>query len=579
MNEKVRRQGAEAFAPIGQPIDIFPGENNTDGRQEKKEWYKSPTFLLVDEPHVVDTVAPELRKELDRVRDHIYDNILSTTESIKSPSARITQNGELEGVIPPDSEHGIVIKPVYVGELSPEAKQIMQVITAAGDGLDPREEANQHILHQLRDALPEVVIPLIRAEAKKVEETAGISSEVAKNNFVTALFINDTDDLIDKLPFHWRQYFNWMQMSKFGSFKTMIVPYRQTPEGEFALKDPTLATLEGGHVTLPIEEMTKQLAIFGSAHSTGGIETPEELINAGVPRELAETVPIEKDTWENSSAVNGLIRVGKFLGRHSLLSPPVKIRDLVTSDIGYKIRQKVVNYSMQAEGAFYHYDPNNNLFVVSSSGRFGAVKDNLTPSDVVPVIPAFRDKTKVTMLSVEGYDVKPPSVEASEFINPIDEFMTEYPDWATIQVTRREGGFVEDKDGDLTIPAIYGILHLHREYDELPETEDIIEVTLPEDIVVGCGVDLMEQKSREAMQAAIDSWNNNGRKAKAAFYRVGRHGVNIFAFPTPNEEGIIPEYAFEHIEKMIESQKVTLHSKVRQDHTPIEVFQELSHNN
>ena len=605
-----RRDALHTSTGVDQPTDTPSGEQ-LNGR-EYADWFRSPVMVLVETPQVIDSfVDNNLKKKLDGAKQTLFGGYADAvrTELGYEPviwHGKGSITGALLHEIVPGKEkenttdYGVVLNPVYIGKPTDRAREIMREIKRVED--ERREnnqiplfldvEARKELLHGLRDQLPQVVFPYLQTVGGKALDDVGLSDQ-AKNNFVNVVFVDDETEEIANLPFHWQQAWGWFEMGKYGSFKSVTVRYRETDDGvEYAT--PMLHTLEGGHIALSPEDMVKQLGVYGSALETGGSDVRED-----IPE-------IPRDAWENSAGVKGLKRLGKFLGKHRLISPGIEVDDLVSRDddsnrllkivskvrerneIARDLRKKAAGYANQQEGAYEVFDPELMQYLVSVTGKWGAVKTDLTSNDIVAVIPNPADPTRVFIIRVEGIEPKGPSVEAREFVGPIDEFATstaeKYKD-LKIVAKRVEGGYKYLEEGEIVeekdlreLRAIMGVVHMHRDYDELhlPTGDEVIEVTLEDDMVVGCGVDLMEEKSRMAMEKAARLWIEGGRKAKFAVFKVARHGVNIFTFPTPGEDGVIPDYAFQHFEEMVEREhdNLRLLHTVRQEKRPVEIFKD-----
>ncbi|HLD01783.1 MAG TPA: hypothetical protein VJC10_02805 [Patescibacteria group bacterium] len=550
--------------------------------QEYVSWFTHPPFVLVDQPQIIPGVDGKDVAQLNLIKQTFFENVQTAVEDIECLTASWVSKKENQEKFS-NEPTGIVLNPVFLGTLNPDAQDALDAINR--DQPDYLSDPNaKSYIHALRDSIPQVFRPYVQSVGKEASRSLGLDLEETKDQFINVVFVDDTTDAIVDLPYHWKQIFNWMMMAKFGSFKTIIARYKNN-NGSLEIADTMLATLEGGHISLDEVDMVEQLAIFGSSNKSGKSEEAAE-----------ETIPTEQ--WQNSVAVNGLRRLGGFLGKHKLLSPAIEIKDLVGSDTlnidrdwmeriarrtvgkvvedgaAVDVRERFAGYSQQAEGAFFNYDPDNEWYIVTASGKFGAVKTDLQYSDLVAVQPIPGDKTKVVMLPVRNLEIKKPSVEAGEFVSPIKEFADSGLDKYAVQVRRVKGGYQIIQEGELIpvdqlreLPPITGVIHLHRDYGNFP-SDEVLEVTLDDDPVVGCGVDLMEDKSRQAMEKAIEMWNAGGRKAKFAVFRVARHGLNIFTFPTADESGFIPEYTFESFEELVERKenKIVMLSTVRQEH-------------
>lgn len=266
--------------------------------------------------------------------------------------------------------------------------------------------------------------------------------------------------------------------------------------------------------------------------------------------------PISRLKWRRSEVVNGLRYLGKFLGEkeRDLLSPPIAIQNLARGRKLIRVLKSVARFSRQAEGAFMAFDPEIQIdavdipwtgtTVVTSSGRFGAIKTKLGYQDLVTAIPAKKispeDEAKVLVVPVTEQKVRGPSVEAEEFTHPLLDLALENSDRYLIRLQRVKEGYVKSEQGNRIVPTVRGIIHLHRGISIVEGIKDIFEIDTSEFPAFGCGVDLMQEMSRRVIKIATDTWIERGRKDKAVIFNVPNHGYNIVLFWTENENGIIP---------------------------------------
>ncbi|MBI4097244.1 MAG: hypothetical protein HY428_02395 [Candidatus Levybacteria bacterium] len=597
-----------------QAIELDRGER---AEYDYAPWFQCPPIVLVGEAQNPLGLDGTLLNQLERGKEEIYAQFtIAAAERLGYAPLRWEEIKQQVFPSPTSGKegtpYGVVISSVYLGELSNEAKNAMREVTAVenerkekaallGEIYEPMfldGEERRPYLHKLRDSIPQVLWPYVQTIGGEVIKHMKLDSK-AKANATKAIFVDDTDGVIGDLPSHWKQAFHWMMMGKFGSFKTMIVRYERR-DGQLHFHTPMLATLEGGHIELDPGEMMEQLAIFGSARAT---EKAERLKDEYIPRAK----------WDNSNALIALKRLGHLLRDFKFISPGIEVDDMVSEDnmnigdhrgvvaaaekVASRVkrdierargfRKRAAGYAGQQEGAYGVFDPELGVFVCNVSGRFRSVKVDPGAEDVMAVRPVTDDPTKVYVIPVEGIDPngeKGPSVEADEFAEPIYGFLTRKGEGSQqyrVFAKRVEGGYVLldelAKNGKTFVaredirelPAVLGIVHMHRDYESfmLPDGDELIEIVLEDDMVVGCGVDLMRDKSRRAMEKAVQLWNEGGRKAKAALFRVGRHGLNVFVFPTADESGFIPEYIFQHFDDMVrrEDNKLVLLHEVRQE--------------
>ncbi|MBI2443007.1 MAG: hypothetical protein HYV40_03830 [Candidatus Levybacteria bacterium] len=586
-------------------------------RAEAPSWFKSPAFALINDPVVIGRrPSSALMAELTRIQLGLFSEYASAVlQELHYPALLLNGDKDAsQGKLPRISEkvqspHLVTINPVFLDRFPQEAYDTMEEVA----WVERQREANgefplffdkdlrRPFMHKLRDNLPQAFMPLAITRGRNVVRTLDADNK-AKNNFTNMVFTDDTDGIIRNLPFHWGQVLRWGYMGKFGGFKVADVMY-ENRGGHVIYAIPVLFTLEGGSIALPGNEMIKQLAIYGSSRSIDKSKLLE-----GVD-------PIAYEDWVASDAVNGLIHLGELMGQLHLVSPGIEVDDLVSTDqvndedagvLGglaarFKVKvsgtltreavKSVAETSQQAEGAFLQYDRKLRKFVITASGKFGAVKTDLRPNDLVAVEPSMRNHTFIYTLPVEGIDPIGASVEGPEFANPLNELL-ESTDPALqdfkVRIAVVDGKYIpigdtevaEDVEVDI-LSGIYGIVHIHRDYyedqiEELVASGEVIEIKLPDKKVLGCGVDLMEEQSMAAILEANRLWNEGGRTAKLGLFRVGRHGLNIFEFAVPDENGEIPSEAHRHLEEMLTrtDSPLKLLPFVRQEHTPIKIFEQ-----
>jgi hypothetical protein len=465
-------------------------------------WFKKPYLILIDKITYISTLDPNRVVEIENKKNHIY-NILE--EEFRRFGCEVIYWKEDLNLQPINTNYAVIINPVYLS-LNEKVEKVLK--------------NNIEDISLLRDELPEVE-PLAVKIGKKICEKLKIYPELHPN-FINMIFMEDNID-IHLIKSSTKVLFIRFLMAKLGAFKNIIVPLK-----EDKIKDNKviLGTLEGGHPSLSLNELAKRLMVFGSCKEVGGWKE-------------IENIEIPKEVWQKSTVLNSMIELGKFLGEKGLLSSPVEIKNLLKDEKLYKFITRLVNYSRQAEGAFMAYEPNiyNGVFAVTCSGKYGAIKSNLTPKDISFVLPI--ENGKVGVLKKEGEEILGPSVEAEEFIIPI---------WESKERIKING---------VNVPPIRGIVHLHRGYEIHSSEDDFIEipVNIEEYPPVGCGVDLMQEMSRYAINKAIETWKEKGKKSCLAFFNVPNHGTNIFIF-WKDMNGVILENPFYFLIKYISENKI-----------------------
>ncbi len=498
-------------------------------------WLKHPTLILNRKPEVLGAPLPASTAQLEALVESLYRELV--VEFRQKGCPLLFWDGQPIGQTP---SHAVIITPVFL-EL-PQAAQLALTCKRL-----------QQFKLGLKEHFPET-FPLIVSVGR---------NQMALNpplhpNFVNLVCIDDTSSTIRNLTGNRKVIFIRTLAAKLGSFKNIIVPYERDREGRLTFRSIILGTLEGGHPLMrSISTLAKRLMVFASATEVGGWKVWQD-------------VSIPKEAWQSSAVVKGLVDLGRFLGKRRLLSPPVRIRQLVKSRRLATLIVRLVRYSRQAEGAFMAFEPEIDLDlpgfswtgvpIVTCSGRFGAIKSRLTYGNLAAVVPSS-ERDLVRVIPVKGTRPKGPSVEAEEFISPQLEIMQQTP----IRLRKVEGGYRNDERGDIIVPPFRGIIHLHRGF-AVRASDKILVV--PSDIArfppVGCGVDLMHEMSRDAMRRAVHLWEEAGRKAIAALFYVPNHGTNLFAFWAANAQGIIPQDPFELVKELISNKQLALTPEVPQ---------------
>jgi hypothetical protein len=430
-------------------------------------------------------------------------------------------NGERLAGIP---EHFVMLNPVLLGEL-PASAQL-----ALG-----REDIDR-FRSELRASLPEVYPHAIRV-GRRLDLHHAIHPSV-----IDLVLVDDTSGAIEALSSERKVILIRMLMAKLGASKNVIVPYRRTDDGEVRCDRLILGTMEGGHPMLDVQETARRLMILGSTKAVGGWTKSADY-------------QIAADDWARSPVVGGLLHLSQFLGKHELLSRPVMIRELVNESKLADTLIGLLNYSRQAEGAFWAIDhdlpysdrrlrwPARGVFpLVTVSGRYGAVKTELGPDDIVAVIPVGSGGVEV--VPTGDREPRGPSVEAEEFTLPL-------LDMPMLAVGRADGR-------STLVPPIRAGIHMHRGF--VPPSSERVFV-IPTDIEafppVGCGVDLMHEMSRDAMRRAVHLWEERGRAPVGAVFYVPNHGTNVFLFWTADTRGAIPSDPFELFREVVETGELT----------------------
>lgn len=568
-------------------------------------WLKWPTLIVNTDLYIVDrgrreTNRVEAAQVLDAARPMLQTIAREFERAGCSTVIVSKEREECETVI--GSHHNpaysITVNPVQFGVLPKEVETALENYKPYID--------DKELLKTLKNHLPEETTPLLsgignrllrwvarfhkkanKDKPKEEQQPLPLQAHEEGKNFVNMIFVRDDKGIIAASPDRALQLLNWAFMIKEGAYKEGVVTYT-TKDGKIEFRNPILATLEGGHPLLDTIGLAQHLMVFGSVKSVGDAE------------EIPDVDPISRKLWRNSPTVNGLRNFGKFLGSRDLLSPPLALHQFARNRSLREELKKIAKFSRQAEGAFWAWaadnklaesisqqiqSPLNGVAIVTSSGKFGAVKSKLGFKDLVTSIPAtvlgITEAAKILYLRVKGHTIRKPSVEAEEFTFPVYELAEEDPEIYTIKLKAVEGGYLESSDGDLVAPIVKGVGHLHDEmtikdgvsvkYDELGEDEIIVNeeagiFEIPTDAfpAFGCGVDQMQEMSRRVMKQAINIWIKRGRKDKAAIFYVPNHGYNIITFWVAEKNGIIPADSFIQLEEIIENGDLIVKKGVHQ---------------
>lgn len=532
---------------------------NKVGAREQ-EWFKQPNLTLIrdgsipipfglTDSAVYYSEAERLQTEIDPINTQVQNEV----EQAFQTEGCNTQTWINQPIPESIQSHNVVLNPIYMGQLPDRASHAI----ANSDSLTDEDFTNM-----LRESLPEIRPPQAIAMGKAM----GVDNPLRQPNFTNVIYIRDDEDNIAKMPQRKLRELLRMTMAKEGAFRSVIIPYGvkedQTPE----INHYILGTLEGGQAVLDsAHELAFRLMALGST------------TDVKIAEKRAEDALITNEQWMNSATVNGLIALGKFLGQRNLLSEPVEISKLVSAG-SEKLAQFIslaIRWSRQAEGAFYAHDPTINpgaanstskwsgLPIVTATGRFGAVKTNLQPDELVGIVPT--GNTSIETIGVEGLEIKPPSVEAEEFLLPQVE--AEFEKYY-LRLKKVESGYVEDPEGDIIVSPIRGVVHLHRGVQA--NGERVFEISNADNTdirkypPVGCGVDLMHRMSKDAMHRAAEESSARADDPVAASFYVPNHGTNIFVFWAKGEDGVIPEDPFELLKKSIESESLVFSADVPQ---------------
>ncbi len=529
-----REKGERSYQPYGE-VEISP------------EWFKKPALIINPRPFVVSAQDELQVVRMGNLREKVFSDISEEFERLGCET-EIWQGGKVEN----SSPYKVILNPVFVGSLPREVTEAFNFADLASY----KESLRENLLENW---------PLAFTLGKRHMRLTTPSGQSLHPNFTNVLFIEDSQHRIENLDYNHKLILLRMFMAKHGAFRNLVAPYEEGLGG-LTFDKVIMGSLEGGHPELSLREVAKRLMVFGSLTEVGGsveLKSPQ----------------ISKGTWESSLAVDGVRRIGRFLGQRGNLSAPVEISELVRNPLLAAFESHALNYSRQAEGAIEAFAtdlpkidslPWTGLPVVTSSGRFGTVKTDLQLDDLVPVVPLKVQsdsgfELKVGTLPVEGYRVKKPSVEAEEFTHPLLDLSEVDGEKYLMRLTKIDGGYVYDREGDIVVPPFRGVIHLHRGFS-LKDSLRVVKVDA--DISrfppVGCGVDLMFGMSHDAMKRAFDLWLQGGQRASVLVFPVPNHGTNLFATWAKDKNGVIPDYPFASVEEVVNSGELVFTEEVPQ---------------
>lgn len=493
-------------------------------------WFKRPTLILIKNPQVVGALDSETVDELTKLVGAFYRELAAQFTTQGCPT--VFWDGEPLAETP---SRAVIINPVFLA--LPQAAQAIWEL-----------EDFRQFRAGLKEHLPEIFPLVVSVGRNQLHLNPPLHP-----NFANLICLDDTAGHCRNLGDDRTVILMRTLMAKLGAFKNIVVLYDRGADGRLAFRGMILGTLEGGHPRIEsVPDLARRLMVFGSAAEVGGWA-------------IYKGATIREEAWQKSSVVKGLIELGRFLGGRGLLSDPVNIRDLVKKPKLADLIVRLVNYSRQAEGAFMAFEPElpyrpgeapnlpglpwTGVSIVTCSGRFGAIKTDLSYSDLDAIVPS-EQRDQVAVIPVEGIEPKGPSVEAEEFIFP----QVELAEQLKLALSRVEGGYRRDEQGNIVVPPIRGVVHLHRGFRS-PVSGKVLVV--PSDIArfppVGCGVDLMHEMSRDAMKRALDLWLENGQEAICALFYVPNHGTNVFVFWASDNTGLVPEDPFALFKALISS--------------------------
>jgi hypothetical protein len=417
----------------------------------------------------------------------------------------------------------LVLNPVFAGSLPPEATSAL----LAGKPIDLLQQVLKEVLPEPPEDGNKWVLSQRRAKQLNTQSRAN-HSEMRFNfgRVVNIVFIEDQEGVIEELyeregsknntsSYEALLALHRHEIAKTGAYKTVLVPYRIN-NGRAEARIATVGTLEGGHPKVDVNnpvELTRRLMILGATNDVEPLKREQYALEA------------DPENWQASSVVNGLVRFFRYSAKQGLIDPPVVLKQLIRNEKQADKIGEIVNWSQQQESAGLAYDPMQELWVVTGSGRFKIDKRRLTAQHLTPV---WTDGGYLTSGKVKGWDTPRPSVEAQEVLKAQIKLQQLFPYY---------------QDSDTPISPIHSTLHLHRGEDTLNKmvkthTEhakvqnNVLWLPPGRDDYdhIGCGMEEMDARTEDAMLRAYGEWEAANRKADFVLWYVANHGMMAAEF-------------------------------------------------
>lgn len=269
-------------------------------------------------------------------------------------------------------------------------------------------------------------------------------------------------------------------MARAGSPKIVFLSGdRNTGE----LWETTYTTMEGGHPSDKAEErdivtmLRDRLIAMSCARDVGADYIVKEN-------------EISREQWETTRTPEAIIEAGHRMDYLNLLPPPKNVNEYVSPELG-NIYQRYLNMKGFSEGMLFAFDPETDTLMVTASGSWNVDKRALKREEVVPI--GGMEGHKILVYAPEGIKPKGPSVEAVEMYT----LLMSVP---KTRVTKRNGVWVADPNGEKEVPMIRGGIHTHvgvvRIDEEWVEDMGLNRRDFPYGF--GCGTDLMKQLAQDA---------------------------------------------------------------------------------
>lgn len=343
-----------------------------------------------------------------------------------------------------------------------------------------------------------------------------------------------------------------MAMARIGAFKMLFI---KVDAASWTPEYYVFASIEGGHPAISrsspncFEEIRDRLVTHACANEAGGYEP------------VKNAIP-QKD-WADCRTVDYVIAVGRKLGELGHLDPPMDIAQWASRERA-QLAKFLLGWQRQAAGAMIAFAPDLNVPekyrspkftgtpTVTCTGREEVDKTNMQRGDVVAV--SLREDM-LYAFGVENQRLKAPSIEGDELVGGM---MASPP----VRLSEHPEGYVLDPDGDIVVPRIWAIVHVHRGVEEVhPIRLNGREVHVVEHIwpnvdefpyAVGCGKDMMFDISRDGMARSAAATDFDS-PAVVGMFDVANHGTNFFLYCAPRPgTNVVPRNPFENFLNLLD---------------------------
>lgn len=269
-------------------------------------------------------------------------------------------------------------------------------------------------------------------------------------------------------------------MARAGSPKVVFLSGdRNTGE----LFETTYTTLEGGHPSDKVEErdvvtmLRDRLISMACARDVGADYIVKDNI-------------ITKEQWDTTTTPEAIIAAGHRMDVLNLLPAPKNVSEYVSPELA-NIYNRYLNMKGFSEGMLFAFDPETDTLMVTASGSWNVDKRALKREEVVPI--GGMEGHKILVFAPEGIKPKGPSVEAVEMYT----LLMSVP---KTRVSKKNGVWVSDPNGEKEVPMIRGGVHTHVGVTHIDQewVEDMGLNRRDYPYGFGCGTDLMKQLAQDA---------------------------------------------------------------------------------